>query len=267
MSDYADAKANIFRDQNEGDFLILNKQNRWTKYFLTKKPKSNIFYVSMSPLTGKANGVYAKNNFLIFRADTIEQRLFSVKKFTTTHGSHNLANLMAAVLAVKLFDPEVTPSEKDILRLTLPTMRQEEVFKKGKLRVINDSCATSPDGTIAALSRFKKEGRVVLIAGGTDKMLDFRPLGVQMRKFLSEDDVILLDGSGTRMLHEVLRGYNPSTYETLNECVAEAARRVGEFKKVPTIVLFSPGAASFEKFLHEFDRGMKFNKLVKKYFK
>ncbi|MDO8520888.1 MAG: hypothetical protein Q7S52_02120, partial [bacterium] len=34
---------------------------------------------------------------------------------------------------------------------------------------------------------------------------------------------------------------------------------------VPVVILFSPGAASFEKFLHEFDRGEQFNALVKKY--
>ena len=32
----------------------------------------------------------------------------------------------------------------------------------------------------------------------------------------------------------------------------------------PVTVLFSPGAASFEKFLHEFDRGEQFNALARK---
>jgi UDP-N-acetylmuramoylalanine-D-glutamate ligase len=53
-------------------------------------------------------------------------------------------------------------------------------------------------------------------------------------------------------------------YKTLAECV-RGAFRVAKGLKGKTTILFSPGAASFEKFLHEFDRGEKFNALIKKF--
>ena len=37
MKGYALAKANIFRNQKETDFLILNFDNEWTKFFLNQK--------------------------------------------------------------------------------------------------------------------------------------------------------------------------------------------------------------------------------------
>ncbi len=267
ISDYADAKANIFHDQEEGDFLILNKQNKWTGYFLKKKPKGSIFYTSTAALKGSSNGIYIKNDVLIFRADSTEQRLFSTKRFVQEHGVHNLENLMAAILAVKLFDPTIVVEENDVLRLSFPVMRQEEVYKKGRVKVVNDSCATSPDGTIAALLRFHKDARIILIAGGTDKSLEYAALAKTIKQTLTEEQVVLLDGSGTHKLHEALRSFNPSTYDTLSACVDEALIRTTHIKKGNVVLLFSPGAASFEKFLHEFDRGAQFNKLVKKYFK
>jgi UDP-N-acetylmuramoylalanine--D-glutamate ligase len=266
IEDYADAKANIFFRQNDDDFLILNKQNKWTGYFLKKKPKSMVFYTSVVALRGKENGIFIRNGYLIFRADDTEQRLFGVAKFIAAFGAHNLENLMAAILAVKLYDPAIPISEREVLRLPLPEMRQEEVYKKGHLRIINDSCATSPDGAVAAVRRFRKEGELLLITGGTDKELDFTPLRKVMKELLSENNVILLGGSGTDRLRNGLGNFHPSAFATLEECVREAKDRIGQ-KKGKATLLFSPGAASFERFLHEFDRGEKFNKLVKKYFK
>ena len=50
-----------------------------------------------------------------------------------------------------------------------------------------------------------------------------------------------------------------SVKDTLEECADLA------FKKMlgKTTILFSPSAKSFEKFKNEFDRGEKFNKIIK----
>lgn len=269
---YADAKANIFLNQHEDDFLVLNKDSSWTKYFLAKRPQSTVFFISKKPLRGNENGIYVKNGILIFRADNIEQKLFSVLKFTEKYGGHNLENLMGAVLAVKLFDPTLQVSAKDILQLTLPRMRQQEVYKKGRVQVINDSCATSPDGTIAAIRRFTQLGRkaphMVLITGGTDKELEFGELAKTIKKHIPFGQLILLEGSATVKLEKQFKIQKSKIkkFRTLGECVS-AASEIAQQTRGKTIILFSPGAASFEKFLHEFDRGEQFNKLVKKYFK
>ncbi len=266
---YAAAKANIFKDQHDDDFLILDRDNEWTEFFLTKRPKSLVFFVSAKPLPKGVNGLFVRKERLVFRFDGIEQELFSVARFVALRGAHNLKNLMQAVLAVKLFDPAVRVGEKEALALRSPRMRQEEVGKKGKLVVVNDSCATSPDGVVAALHRFATQGNVVLITGGTDKKLEFGELARVLKKQLPPEHLVLLEGSATtKLLSELVavkyfKGHAAELHTTLASCAEEAFRIAGTCKGKTTI-LFSPGGASFEKFLHEFDRGEKWNALVKK---
>ena len=53
VKDYASAKANIFKNQKKGDFLILNKKNEWTKFFMKKfsgwKTRSKVLYFPAKP--------------------------------------------------------------------------------------------------------------------------------------------------------------------------------------------------------------------------
>lgn len=260
MRSYADAKANIFACQTKNDVLILNRDDPWRRYFLKKHPIGRVYFTSLSPLPQSLDGAFVKRGYCVLRRDGKEERLFSVGRFTRERGEHNLANLLAAVLAVRLFDPKLRISERDIVRLPAPRFREEVVRSSGKLLVVNDSCATSPDGTIAAIRRFGKDRRVILIAGGTDKDLEFDGLAKEIARSVRPDDLILLDGSATAKLVPELRkrGYGNIPYETLGECVrvALAQARKGTGK---VALVFSPAAASFEKFLHEFDRGEKFN--------
>jgi UDP-N-acetylmuramoylalanine--D-glutamate ligase len=265
---YASAKANIFRGQGGSDFLVLNYDNEWTQFFLKQKPKGIIFFVSSTPLPKQLNGLFVRDKKFVFRFDGMEQQLFSVERFIRERGAHNLENLLATVLAVKLFDPTVPLTETHARTLPTPRMRQEVVYKKGNCTIVNDSCATSPDGVMAALKRFSALGNVVLITGGTDKELEFGALANMIKKYIPEEQLILLEGSATKKLIDAFPMSRPRLdimeYKTLAECV-RGAFRVAKGLKGKTTILFSPGAASFEKFLHEFDRGEKFNALIKKF--
>lgn len=268
---YASAKANIFLHQHEDDFLVLNYDNEWTPFFLKKKPKGIVFFISTKPLPRSMNGLFVRKDKLVFRFDGMEQPLFPAKRFIRERGEHNFLNLLAAVLAVKLFDPTVRVSEKSVLALPTPRMRQEVVYQEKELTVINDSCATSPDGTIAAIKRFadQKNQRVILICGGTDKELEFGELGAVIKTHILPENILLLNGSATTKLVGELHALNYDkkyplvAYDELSLCVKMAMVEVKN-QKQKTTILFSPGAASFEKFLHEFDRGKKFNILIKK---
>ncbi len=262
IEEYARAKANIFTHQTKDDFLCLNKANEWTPFFLAQKPKSQVFYFSKKPLAKTANGVFVKNSEIIFQNNGVSRKIAAVKNFAEKMGEHNLENLLASILAVTLLDPKLRITKKMIGDLPQIPLRQGIIYSKGGLTIVNDSAGTSPDATIAAIRRFKNS---VLITGGTDKKLEFAELAKEIKKTLKPERLILLNGSATVKLITELENIKffkqtkPKVFETLDECIKTA---LAVLPKQKGILVFSPGAASFEKFKNEFDRGKVFNTIT-----
>lgn len=277
METYAEAKANIFKWQTAEDFLILNYKNEWTTFFLLKKPKARVFYFSLKPLPRNANGVFVKNGHAVFQKNGVQTTLGKINGFEHTFGKHNLENLLASVLAARLFLPHFKLSSSVIKTLPSMPFRQEIILQSRKQMVVNDSAATTEEATIAALRRFcppvrqagqKPKRQCVLIAGGTNKNLSYCQLAKEIKRRILPKHLVLLAGSATDVLERELQniGYGDTrvcTYGTLHGCVSRAA---GIHILKHKTILFSPGAASFEKFKNEFDRGEQFNLLARKYF-
>jgi UDP-N-acetylmuramoylalanine--D-glutamate ligase len=263
IQEYADAKANIFKDQKKTDILILSRDQEWTPYFLKKKPKGKIYVVATGALKKGENGIGVVGGNATLFLEKTEKVLCSIERFRIEHGEHNLINLLQALLVVSLADPRLHIYEKDILKLAAPRFRQEIVLRKKGLLVVNDTTATSPDGTIAAIRRFSRLGNVVLITGGTDKKLEFSHLANEIIHTIPSGHVVLLGGSATEKLKQELGNFSTDIQEcqTLEECVKYAFSFSKNLSNA--IIVFSPGAASFEKFKNEFDRGEQFNTLVK----
>jgi len=263
--DYALAKANIFKDQKKDQKLILNADNVWTKFFLKQKPYSEVLLFSKKTLNGKRNGIFLKNGAVYFRSDGELEKVVSeriIREFSF-RGEHNLENLLAALLASHLLGIDWAVLARKIRTLPDVLYREQVIIRRKNLTVVNDSAGTSPDATIAAIKRFAPQGNTVLITGGTDKNLDFSDLAKTIKKYLRPSEIYFLDGSATKKMIGALKriGYfgkkSPQIYEDLTEILAFVKAAVNSKRR--TMIVFSPGAASFEKFKNEFDRGKKFN--------
>ena len=137
--------------------------------------------------------------------------------------------------------------------------RLEPVREFNDVRYINDSAATMPDATIAALDALGDES-IVLILGGSDKKLEFDELA---RKISAANirALVWLPGTATERMQQAILVRNSATSvgtATMQEAVIEA-RKLAEKNDV---VLLSPGATSFGLFKHEFDRGDQFRSAV-----
>jgi len=129
--------------------------------------------------------------------------------------------------------------------------RLELVKEIDKIKYYNDTCATHPEAVIFALQKFEN---IILIAGGSDKNLDFSDLNNILKnkiKFL-----ILLPGAAS----DKIKFSKIFKAENMEQAVAKAK----EVAITGDTVLLSPGCASFGLFKHEFDRGEQFVKYVKK---
>ena len=126
------------------------------------------------------------------------------------------------------------------------------------VRYINDTAATTPDATVAALSSVS--GPIVLLLGGADKGLDFTGLVASLADPRSRvTDIVLLEGSATdRLVASVGEGLVRGRHRSFPDAVTQASQLAGS----GAAVLLSPGCASFGMFVNEFDRGDQFNALV-----
>ena len=145
--------------------------------------------------------------------------------------------------------------------------RQELVATIKGVRYINDTTATIPDASIAAIKRFRilaKKARLILIAGGSDKKLIFSEMAEVIGR--NVDCLILLPGTATERLRAELAKKKKSTSRVSVQEAASMAQAVSMAYALSTkgdYVLLSPGAASFGLFVNEFDRGDQFVAAVK----
>ncbi len=132
--------------------------------------------------------------------------------------------------------------------------RQQEVRLLHGVHFINDTTATIPEAAVAAIKRFRpKARRLILIAGGQDKNLDFRELQRSISKWVNV--LVMLPGTATKkILPRTGRRPEPRYAKSMQEAVKIACENAGK----GDYILLSPGAASFGLFLNEFDRGEKF---------
>ncbi len=272
MREYAAAKANIFSRQTKKDHLILNMDSAWTRFFLKKRPKARTWFFSLMPLPKGKNGMFLDRRRVYFRENGRARVILPSKLVAQCEawGDHNFSNLLAALLAARLADAPWRTLLRRIPTLPQIKYREEIVLQRRNLTIVNDSAGTSPDATIAALRRFSASpegaGQVLLLAGGTDKDLEFREWARVVARHVQPRNLFLLEGNATlKMIRELRRiGYfragMPQAFGTLRAMIhAVRSRLKRERYALKTVVLFSPGAASFEKFKNEFDRGEKFN--------
>ncbi|MEK7194993.1 MAG: UDP-N-acetylmuramoyl-L-alanine--D-glutamate ligase [Patescibacteria group bacterium] len=277
MKGYADTKANLFIGQKQGQVLILNADNKWTPYFskLAKsKSKCHVWFFSATgKLNKKQNGVFYKKGEICYQFDGHAHPVLLVKSFEKEYGSHNLENLLASALAAYLAGVTGKEIQSRIVSLPQIPFRQEIIFKNKHLTIVNDTTATSPEGSIAAVKRFAspfgalaKGGRpnVILIAGGTDRNLDFKNWGRVIPKYIKKDNLILLEGTATaNMIASLPRRWHGVTQVADLAQAFHAALALA--RRMPkAAIVFSPGAKSFGLFKNEYDRGAKFNTLVRK---
>lgn len=135
--------------------------------------------------------------------------------------------------------------------------RMETVAKADGITYVNDSAATIPEAALAAVSSYSAP--VHLIAGGSDKRVSldlFREIAA------ASASVHLLAGSATERITAVLdraklRYAGP--FDSLQRALGSARGAAAS----GSVVLLSPGCASFGMFANEFDRGEQFRSRVR----
>lgn len=228
MDAYLADKANIFLYQTEEDTLVLGKQ--------------------CAPTIIEKYGDRIESKTLV-----VDDLKLPDTWTLRVPGMHNRYDAALALAAVRELGVSDDISREALESFTGVPGRLELVREVNGVKVYNDTTATTPEATLAALAALGTEN-IIVIAGGTDKNLDMNSLLLKLQEVKR---VILLTGTGTNRILEWIP--TASVYDSLSAAVEEAFRSA----EPGDTILFSPAFTSFGMFKNEYDRGDQFNAIVK----
>jgi UDP-N-acetylmuramoylalanine--D-glutamate ligase len=170
-------------------------------------------------------------------------------------GSHNLENIMAALLLSLLAGAAPDACREVLSSFAGLPHRLEWVATRGGVDYYDDSKGTNVGAVARSLASFQRP--VVLIAGGRDKDSDFCVLNELIRERVK---ALVLLGETTEHLARVWQGLAPA-YPAVD--MADAVKKAAGLALPGEVVLLSPACASFDMFRDYAHRGETFQKAVR----
>lgn len=256
MTAYGNDKKLIFEYQNKKGVVILNTSNPYTKKIATALKNKRKVLVIGEKMLGFKNGVVVDNGLHVFEKGV--ERFGIPASDITLKGEHNWYNAAGASLAAATLGVSWNTVARVLKNFKGVPYRMEEVAHKNTITYINDTTATTPDATIAALTALQDK-KVTLICGGADKELEYKEWAEVVSAYAT--NTVIIPGNASDKMKQALdkKEYRYVTAETLPQAVQKAEK----ITKKEGIILLSPSAASFNMFKNEFDRGDQFNAIVK----
>lgn len=251
ITDYIASKANIFRNQDETDFAVLNADcSECMK--LISDIKSKVYYFSTSKPVDR--GAYIENGIIYWKDETLEAIIPTKELFLK--GAH-LENALAALIASNLYGIDM-----EVIKETLKSFKGVEhrveyvLTTKNGVRFYNDSKATNPQATISALKSFEKP--IILLAGGLDRGIDFEELA---EPFSKQIKALITFGQTAEKLAKIADSagiYQVFTVDNISAAVEKSFSIAND----NDVVLLSPACASWDMFSSFEERGRIFKEAV-----
>ena len=260
MAEYVAAKKNIFIHQNAFGEVILNKDNEICNSF---EEDARGFVKKFSMKNEVENGAfYCEEKETLYFCKNGKKTEVLKKEDILLLGKHNIENFLAAIAAT--FELVDVQSIKKIAATFKGVKHRLELIKKeNSIKWYNDSIATSPTRTIAALKCFNKN--IILIAGGYDKNLPFNELA---KEILKKVKILILMGSTANKIETAIKN-SENFYETFKMFkvlnMKQAVEKAKTLAKDGDFVLLSPACASYDLYENFEKRGEDFKKIVQNF--
>ena len=272
--DYIQAKKQIIADQTENDIAILNYDDEIIRTW-EQDVRGELYWYSLKPLPSNLRGIWIDNdsvcgNVISAKAGIQESTTWMpdqvghnntsktsakiCKVSDIPHTSpHELRNKLPAILLAVLFGASPETIQQTVRSIPQLQHRMQLVRELNGVQYINDTTATMPDATIAALTTMQ-EKPLILILGGSDKALEFTSLAHAISEHKNLKHLIWLPGTATLRMQQAIRSHTSAQMHDI-ATMQEAVILAQKLAQAGDAVILSPGATSFGLFLHEFDRG------------
>ncbi len=254
FENYLTAKFNMFKNQTNEDFAIINYDDK-TLVNATKSIKLQSKKLFFSVKERLQNGYFVDGVEVFFAKNGIGQSLGVFSPKLISLGKHNIENIMAVLIVCHIRKLDLAKVIQALESFKNLEHRQEFVKKIDNVIFINDSKATNPPSTVKALENFEN---IYLILGGIAKTDNLDVI------YESLDNVkkIYLIGQSKDLFFDLLhKKSNVQRCRNLEEATKKAfvdAKANDE----DSFVLLSPACSSFDEFKNFEHRGRKFKKYV-----
>jgi UDP-N-acetylmuramoylalanine--D-glutamate ligase len=250
---YRAAKARIAAYQHPRDVAVINADNEVSWAVADVTPAAVRLFGH-----GSVNAVIKEN--AVYLGSAAESPIAALDD-VLLRGPHNLQNIAAASLVSR----ELGVSDETIRQAVrsfqpLPH-RLQPVGRVGNAVFVNDSFATTPEASVAALRSFSEPA--VLIVGGSDKGSEWTVLVDEIERRWAVGQMIGVVGigeTGPQVAAEI-SGRVPALPVIVNpgdmSAIVAAAWGLASQHEVAAVIL-SPGAASFGMFTDYKERGRLF---------
>lgn len=247
MAEYEEAKKNVYKFQNENDTLIVNYDNEITRRMYGEAKGKAVYFSRKEKI-----GVYAADGIVRDENGAEIMKVSDIK----LPGNHNLENYLAAAAATKDF---VSYDDiKEVARNFGGVEHRIELFREfNGIKFYNDSIASSPTRTLAALNSFSQ--KLIMISGGYDKKIPFDTIGKPVQEKVKE---LVLVGATAEKIKTAVENAGSDTHITVCRSFEEAVQTAYGYAKEGDIVILSPMCASFDLFDNFMQRGNRFKELV-----
>jgi len=258
MQAYTAAKSQILIHQKSDDIAILNRDDEGS-WALAEKIQGFQYSFGFDKPTSHYHGTSFHNDWVYLSSGTHEEKLMP-REMILLKGKHNLANILAACAIAAAAGFSADSMITGVAGFGGVPHRLELVRVLHGVAWYNDSIATAPERTIAAIQSFQEP--LVLLLGGRDKKL---PWDALISLINERVDHVVLFGDAGPMIESKLkdvqgkeRRYSISLHKTMEEAVLAAS----EVAQAGDVVLLSPGCTSFDAFKDFEERGEKFRQWV-----
>lgn len=258
MDNYIAAKLQVLKNQSESGLAVLGRDDpgAWS---LVGEVRGRLFSFGFTPLPEGMDGAYVENDQFFIREGGQVIPL-PVAEAIELRGEHNRLNVLAACAIAHAagFSPEAM---RDGVRGFRGVPHRLEFIRTWRgAQWYNDSIATAPERTIAAIRSF--DGPLILFLGGRDKDLPWEDLAKLVHQRV---DHVVIFGEAAEKIESALgprvpgnRPFSQARVANLKDAVLSASR----VAQPGFVVLFSPGGTSYDEFKDFAERGERFKEWV-----
>ncbi len=258
MEAYTAAKARLLDFQSDKDVAVLGRDDKGA-WSLRDKVKGKLLTFSLHELDEGLSGAYFEEGLLSLRDGEMYLPLILREKISV-RGDQNVLNVLAAFTIGHAAGFPLDAMLEAVEEFRGVPHRLELVRELNGVRWYNDSTATAPERSMAAIRAFEEP--IVLMLGGRDKDLPWEEL---MKLVEDRVDHVVLFGEAAEKIQKTVNnlGLREERFSlTYADGLHDAVLKAAEIAESGDVVLLSPGGTSFDEFKDFAERGERFRKWV-----